>query len=998
MATEEEVPLKTEEVELQAKPEEAKPEAKPEEAKPEENGEKPEEVFDPKSVFDKLKKEQNWTLGESPLESQGLSEEEAARRFEIFGLNEVKEDINPWYCRLARQFTSPFAVIIELAGLLALITALSGVTEEYKDFAIIVCLVVINAGIGFYEEMKAHMAMEALKNTVKQECTLFRAGVPKTTETKFLVPGDIVLVKGGMLVPADCIMIEGDRMDVDNSALTGESRLIKMTPGSSMLAGGTVKMGDGQCIVTATGANTMIGQASEKMAEGAPKGKFQSSLDLSLYIIVLLTVIDCIWIISIDAMIYGSKITLSLSIVVSLLISSVPVALPMVMTVTLAVGASNMSKTGAIITHLEALQEVSSMDVLCSDKTGTLTLAELNVFYEDIYSEEGFTQEDVLMWACVASNEADLTDAVDKGIMGRWDSTHDSRDKIHAYHKTRSVPFSAVVKRIVCYCEKDGVKYRVAKGILSKILKTGNDGGDVFECVELEKTRARVNIVSDDMTRRAFKTIAVGVENITDGTGMKFCGLIPMMDPPRPGTASVIASVRNSKIDVKMITGDHQDIAIETSKMIGLGAAIYAADRLGGPGGDDLIERADGFAQVLPVDKYNVVKSLQEVGGHTVGMTGDGVNDAAALARANIGIAVADATDAARRAADIILTEKGLGGIYHAVQESRCIFKRLNSYLIYRLGSTIFLVLQISLMFYIWAFNVSTFSIILIALFCDLAVLVVAYDWQHPGLTPTKPNLSHMMLFSCVFGFLLFFESIWWYIFCGNAWGFYAYSSLGVVTDDLGQPDINNVFNGLDEAKVKVLEQSHQNLDTTMFLVMGCSSLLAIFPARTKGSFLLSMPHPVLLVSVLFFLAVTTVLALIPDNSMVTALSDMGERTLEDVETGQQFKFGPVKAGDVVGYTWLYQIIWIFILDIAKMCTYLVVSPDSFRSHSNGGKWQCKCWGVDAAEKAQANEVEGASEDAHVKDTPAKLMKHTSIVNGKQGDAIAPAYDDNLRG
>lgn len=901
-----------------------------------------------------------------------------------FGPNEVPEVEVAWYCRLAGQFTFPLAIIIELAGVLALIVAAVGDATEWRDVIIIGLLVLMNAFVGFYEEQKAHLAMMALKNTVKQSCNCTRDGISTLMETKDLVPGDLVLVKGGMLVPADCYMVEGVEMSVDNSSLTGESRMIKMKPGSMLLAGGTVKSGDGYVIVHLTGANTMIGDAQEKMGEGSPKGGFQKSLELAVNTLVLITLVDCFWIVSIDVMIHDTDVLDAISVIVSLLIASVPVALPMVMTVTLAMGAHNMSEHKAIVTHLEALQDISSMDVLCSDKTGTLTTAELEIYFDEIVCEEGFSKEDVMMWAGVASNPDDANDAVDKGIFLGYDKHfklepvdgHTTRPQLAAYKKTKAVPFSAVVKRVVVYCNKDGIKYRVAKGIMSKIMKTGEDGGDTFECHDYENLKGRCTKVSDDMTENAFKIIAVAVENITEGSGMKFAGLIPMRDPPRHDTAEVIENVNKSCVRVKMITGDHLDIAIKTAEQIGLGKNIYAATELHGPGGDALIEMADGFAQVLPVDKYNVVRSLQEQGGHTVGMTGDGVNDAAALARANIGIAVADATDAARRAADIILTAGGLGAIFFAIQESRRIFKRLNSYLVYRLGSSIFLVLQISLMFYIWAFNVQTFGIILLALFCDLAVIFIGRDIQHAGLIPTKPDLKKLLTFSALYGLVLTFQGIWWFIFLGHTYGYKSYDQQGVPLVK-GLPD----FTGYSPEEAALAQHNHENLSSAMFLEMGASCLIAIFPARTKGPFFLSCPDPCILVSVILFCIFTTVLVL-PASAGSPLIWPL-------------FQTPTVDGNDVIGFTWLYVIVWMFILDLVKMGAHFALEPHVYRSNTEGGGGcRCHCWGCEGMCGHDGAIAKGSEAD-NEKHQNKRLAGPRTMTKSQ---SFAPDYNDNLRG
>merc|ERR1719440_207981 len=525
-----------------------------------------------------------------------------------------------------------------------------------------------------------------------------------------IVPGDVVFLGGGNVVPADGQWVEGDELEVDQAALTGESLPVQVPredaegePGSGkkLWSGAIVKTGECEAFVTETGLNTMMGEAAKSIQESGGKhiGVFEAKIIMAGRVLIIITIIAVSALLTYQVGFRQVPLTEVLEMALSLTIASVPIALPMVMKVTLAVGAKEMAKEGGIVTHLTALEEIASMVVLCSDKTGTLTTAQMTVYHETAACFNGFSGKEVLELAALASNPANKDDAIDRSVyqayakmVGLGADVDTAATRLAAKWKTdRYFGFNPVIKRTVADVSQvgGGSKMRVAKGIVTKVLKTvEGDGGQQWTVDNYDEIAPKVLDADATFGKSGYKTIAVAVSK-EDGP-MLYAGTLPIMDPPRADTAETIKKIKDAYIDVKMITGDHLNIAKELARQIDLGTNIFANTVLWPASAmrDDLINKADGFAQVMPTDKHEVVAVLQKQG-KVVGMTGDGVNDAPALAKAQIGIAVEGATDAAQAAADIVLTRPGLSPIFTAVLASRRIFKRLRAYVIYRISVTV---------------------------------------------------------------------------------------------------------------------------------------------------------------------------------------------------------------------------------------------------------------------------------------------------------------------
>jgi len=694
----------------------------------------------------------------------GLTEAAVAELRLQWGMNEIPEQVTAWYVMLGKQFVGMMPFMLEVAAVL------SAATGDWADFGIITLMLLVNGLIGFHEEHKAKQSLDALKGEMTATVPVKRDGTMVIKPVAELVPGDIVFLRGGNVVPADCEWLEGDPMLVDTAALTGEPLPRKVprqeredeAPGAGrqLLSGCIIKQGEGHCEVKETGLRTEIGQAAELVmdASGHQAGVFETKIMQVVRAVIIVTLIDAAVVLYVDVAVRKEKFTDSLLGVLALVIGAVPIALPLVMQVTMAIGAAQMAKRKAIVTHLTALQEIASMTVLCSDKTGTLTTADMRVMPDKIWVSKGNSKEEALLWSGVASNPANKEDPIDKAVLKsvaeKYGSEAAAEAKLSVYRKNKFVGFNPTVKRTVAYCSHpEHGEIKIAKGLVDKVLSTGDDGGDCWECADLATVQEEVKEVDYQCSVQGYKTVGVAVSK--NNEPMRFAAIVPMLDPPRSDTMLTIHRIRMSGVSVKMITGDHLNIAVETSRLIGLGTAIHPASDLWPASAtrDELIYSADGFAQVLPKDKRECILVLQNKG-LVVGMTGDGVNDAPALAQAQIGIAVDGASEAARSAADIVLTSPGLSAIFDAVAESRMIFARLRAYVLYRLAATIQIVLVLSFLIYRYNDPLPALYVILLALLNDVSMLPIAADNASASALPEIPSMPSILLSSFIYGAL----------------------------------------------------------------------------------------------------------------------------------------------------------------------------------------------------------------------------------------------------
>ena len=820
------------------KPNTDKPKAP--EAKP---GSKPESKDDLKSL---PMPELQAKLGSSP---DGLSQAEAQKRLAQYGPNEIAEKKTNLLLKFLSYFWGPIPWMIEAAVIL------SGVVRHWPDFFIILLLLVSNAVVGFWEERQAGNAIAALKATLAIKAKVKRDGKWTDPAARELVPGDVIRVRLGDIVPADARLLAGDPVEVDQSALTGESLPVTRKPGEAVFSGSIIRQGEIEAMVYATGTNTYFGKTAQLVEEAHTVSHFQRAvLKIGDYLIIL--AVALVAVIITVAIFRGDPILNTLEFALVLTVAAIPVAMPTVLSVTMAVGARLLAKKEAIVTRLSAIEELAGVDVLCSDKTGTLTQNKLTL--GDPFSVDGVTPDQVILSAALASR-AENQDTIDLAVIGGLKNDQASK----GYQVVHFQPFDPVHKRTEATVKgADGKQFNVAKGAPQVILEMSANAGEVKPAVE-----KAVN----EFAARGFRSLGVAR---TDQEGKwQFVGVLPLFDPPREQAKATIASARQMGVNVKMVTGDQLAIARETARQLGLGTNILDASGLGDTKhhetaqSAEAIEKADGFAQVFPEHKFHIVDVLQQRG-HIVGMTGDGVNDAPALKKADCGIAVSGATDAARAAASIVLLTSGLSVIIDAVKESRKIFQRMNSYAIYRIAETLRVLFFMTLAILVFNFYpLTAVMIVMLALLNDGAILSIAYDNVHYKDKPEAWNMRLVLGISTVLGVV------------------------GVVS----------AF-GLFYLGERVFHFDRAHIQTLMYLKLSVAGHLTIFLTRTRGPFWSIRPARILWVAVLGTQAGATLIAVY--GLFMTPLG-----------------------WGWAAFVWAYALAWFLVNDRLKLLAYRIFDP-----------------------------------------------------------------------
>ncbi|ESW06475.1 hypothetical protein PHAVU_010G050900 [Phaseolus vulgaris] len=699
---------------------------------------------------------------------EGLSSEKVQERLDLFGYNKLEEKKESKILKFLGFMWNPLSWVMEAAAIMAIGMAHGGNERgDYQDFVGIVLLLLINSTISFIEENNAGNAAAALMARLAPKAKVLRDGKWSEEDASVLVPGDIISIKLGDIIPADARLLEGDPLKIDQSALTGESLPVSKHPGEGVYSGSTCKQGEIEAVVIATGVHTFFGKAAHLVENTTHVGHFQKVLtsigNFCICSIAVGMVIEIIVIYAIHRKGYRNGIDNLLV----LLIGGIPIAMPTVLSVTMAIGSHRLSQQGAITKRMTAIEEMAGMDVLCSDKTGTLTLNKLSVDKNIIEVFVKNVDSDMVVLMAARASRLENQDAIDCAIVSMLADPKEARVGIEEVH---FLPFNPTDKRTaLTYLDAAGKMHRVSKGAPEQILNLAHNKSEIQQ---------KVHAIIEKFAERGLRSLAVARQEVPErtkdspGGPWEFVGLLPLFDPPRHDSAETIRRALDLGVSVKMITGDQLAIGKETGRRLGMGTNMYPSssllgenkDGLGTVAVDDLIENADGFAGVFPEHKYEIVKRLQ-ARKHICGMTGDGVNDAPALKIADIGIAVADATDAARSASDIVLTEPGLSVIISAVLTSRAIFQRMKNYTIYAISITIRIVLGFMLLNSFWKFDFPPFMVLVIAILNDGTIMTISKDRVKPSPIPDSWKLSEIFTTGIVLGsYLALMTVIFFYI------------------------------------------------------------------------------------------------------------------------------------------------------------------------------------------------------------------------------------------
>jgi len=739
--------------------------------------------------------------------TDGLSKTETSQRLEKYGYNTIEEKVESLWHRVFRRFWGPIPWMIEIAALL------SALVQKWEDFIIILIMLLVNAGLDLMQEHRALNALKTLKAKMDQQVTVFRERVFSRVSSIELVPGDIIKLRIGDIIPADVQLLSGDYLLIDQSALTGESLPVNHNINEVAYANTIVKQGEMLAVVVNTGSHTHFSSVVSLVAKAQleERSHFQKMVIQIGNFLIILTVSLVLLIIMVSLFRHEDFYEIARFALV-LTIAAIPVALPAVLSVTMAVGAMNLARKQAIVSKLTAIEELAGVDIFCSDKTGTLTENRMQVAEPVTLGNHKLNE---LFELAALASKWENNDPIEIPIFN-YIKKNLPDIELTRFKQIHFTPFDPVGKRTEAEVEIDGQNFTVIKGAAQILIEMA------------ELTDEQILIINEqvsELASKGYRTLAVG-KKMPNET-LDIIGLIPLYDPPRADSKQVIADMRNYGVRVKMVTGDHMAIAKEVGQMLGLTGEAISSHKLTGSGSQELlalaeamasaiytrlnkenqkdisksearrfasdvmqsieqlydtrlldrefihthesaiiemIEDVDLFAEVVPEDKYLIVETLQK-GGHIVAMTGDGVNDAPALKKADCGFAVSNATDAARAAADIILTAPGLSVINDAIKQARITFERMKSYSIFRIAETIRIILFMTLAIVVFNFYpITALMIIVLALLNDIPILAIASDNTRIDPEPVRWNMQEILTISSILGiagvissFLLFY-------------------------------------------------------------------------------------------------------------------------------------------------------------------------------------------------------------------------------------------------
>lgn len=672
----------------------------------------------------------------------GLTNAEVDSRRKEHGYNEVAEQKGHPLRLFFHKFWGMSAWMLEL------IMVLSVVLRKYSDLAVVSALLVVNAGLSFMQEHRAAGVVEALRKRLQVSARVLRESNWMVVPARDLVPGDIIRVRPGDIVPADVKLLAGE-LSVDQSALTGESKDADKVSGAVLSAGSVVRRGEGNGVVMLTGARTYFGRTTELVQKARPKLHIEAVVaKVVRWLFVIVGVL--LGVVAVLSLIRGVPLLEMVPLLLVLLMSAVPVALPVMFTVSMAFGSKELAKRGVLVTRLSAAEDAATMDVLCVDKTGTITMNQLAV--TGVIPLGRAAESDVLFAGALASQEANQ-DPIDLAFLAAAKDRH-IFDGVPAVTPVSFAPFDAKNRRTEAVVKQSGQRFRVMKGAVRTVAAACG-----LQPPEIEAIEARVS----ESALKGYRTLAVARGPETGVPAL--VGLVTLYDPLRPDARQLIATLRDLGVPVKMLTGDALAVASEIAFGVGLSnirrvADLKASSAQAGNEAVDLLAGADGFAEVYPEDKYIVVRHLQAAG-HVTGMTGDGVNDAPALRQAEVGIAVSTATDVAKGAASVVLTEPGLTNIVALVQQGRTIYQRILTWIINKISRTILKSAFVAIAFVVTGkFVVSAFAMLLLVFMTDFAKIALATDRVRPSQKPETWNIGGFILVSVVLGLAMVAEAL----------------------------------------------------------------------------------------------------------------------------------------------------------------------------------------------------------------------------------------------
>ncbi len=800
--------------------------------------------------------------------ADGLTSAEAKARLEKYGRNELVDKEISDLEKFLRFFWGPIAWMIEAAAVLSLLMG------HWADLTIILVLLLYNAVSGFWQERKASNALAALKAGLAPRATVLRDGEFSTIDAAEIAPGDVVRIKLGEIVPADVRFIDGEYISIDQAALTGESLPVSKKIGDEGYSGSIAKKGEMSAVVIATGNNTFFGRTASLVASagGGASHSQQATTQIGDFLITI-SVILCVILVGFE--LYQdivvkhpwewSELADIARMVLVLLIASIPVAMPTVITVTNSLGAQNLARKKAIVSRLEAIEELAGVDILCSDKTGTLTKNILSLGDPILFAAK--SADELILGGALAS-ETGSEDAIDKAVSG---GLKDPK-ALDGYRVTRFVPFDPVGKRTEAdVIDARGTARRYTKGAPQVIIEL---------CRLDSETEVAANKTVADLAAKGMR--ALGIAKSTDqGKSWSFLGILSMLDPPRDDSKATIQQAKEHGLRVKMVTGDDVAIGNQISGQLGMGTHLVAAADLFSKDMDmdhlsarveECVDRADGFGRVFPEHKYAIVKALQERG-LVVAMTGDGVNDAPALKQADCGIAVSGATDAARAAAALILTAPGLSTIIDAIDEARKIFERIINYILFRVTMTLDIMFVVVLATVCFNFSPLTpVMIILLALLDDIPIMTIAYDNTLLPKEPVRWHIRRLLFVSSFMGLMAVTQSFG-LLLIGMEW--------------LSNPQWQSW-----------IKLTQEQIQTAVFLQIVAGGHLLLFVMRSRAT-VFSRPWPA---APLFW-------AIVGTQIFAVTMCGFGW-------------FVSALPWTIIGLVWLYMLAWVVVLDWVKLALY----------------------------------------------------------------------------